>query len=272
VKSRSPAIASLRASQWLHFCGLPLAGLGAENMRMGPDGWLRALVGGLIAAGCLGCAYGVNAAADRHTDRCSRKNPLVADPGRVAPAIACALLVALVALTLALAVGRVAPLACGLSLVCGLAYSLGGKRVPVLGLVLNAGIFAPLMAVLLVPGAVPPTWAHELAVFTALLIQNQLIHELADDEEDRAAGAGTTAQLLGGAGAVYLAVAVGLAVPLISPWLAPPRHALLAALLAALATGIAAAARRDPARARVLHRVTACVGGALLWLWARLPG
>ena len=271
MKSRSPAIASLRASQWLHFCALPLAGLGPEEL-VSPAGSLRALIGGLIAAGCLGCAYGVNAATDRHTDRCSRKNPLVAAPGRVAPAIACALIVAIAALILALALGRLAPLACGLSLLCGLAYSLAGKRVPVLGLVLNAGIFAPLMAVLLVPGAAPPSFAHELAVFTALLIQNQLLHELADVEEDRAAGAGTTAQRLGDAGAVRVAVAVGLAIPLVSLWLAPPRHALLAAGVAAVATGITAAARRDPARARALHRVTACVGGALLWLCARLPG
>lgn len=275
MKSRSLAIAlaSLRTPQWLHFCALPLAGLGGGPFTPGAAAWLRALLGGLIAGGCLGCAYGINAALERRTDRCAAKNPLVAAPGLAAPVIVCASLVGALALALARALGPWALLACGLSLACGVAYSVFGKRVPVLGLALNTGIFAPLMAVLLVPGAVPAGWAHELAVFCLLLIQNQLIHELADADEDRAAGARTTARLLGARATIRLALAVGFVIPPVSAALAPSRDlALLAAAIAAIATMIAADARRAPARARVRHRVTACIGGALLWLCARLGG
>ncbi len=282
MKSRPPrahlaiALASLRVPQWLHFCALPLAGvtglsgLGCDPQLTGPAQGLRVLAGCLIAAGCLGCAYGINAVAERHTDLCAGKNPLVTAPEGATLATACALLASLLALLLALFLGPWALLACGTSLGCGLAYSVGGKRVPVLGLLLNTGIFAPLMAVLLVPGATPPSWAHELAVFTLLLLQNQLIHELADEAEDRAAGARTTAQLLRRRGTVRVAILAGLAIPPASLALAPNlAHALLGSALAAVATVIVCDGR-DPARARVAHRVAACVGGALLWLLARI--
>ena len=276
MKSRSPrglaiALAALRVPQWLHFCVLPLAGLASEAQYIGPAQGLRVLAGCLIAGGCLGCAYGINAVAERHTDRCADKNPLVAAPERAALATACALLASLLALALALLLGPWSLLACATSLGCGVAYSVAGKRVPVLGLLLNTGIFAPLMAVLLVPGATPASWPHELAVFILLLIQNQLIHELADEAEDRAAGARTTAQWLRRRGTVRAAILVGLAVPLASLALAPSLvHALLGSALAAVATAVVWHAGRDPATARVAHRVAACVGGALLWLLARL--
>ena len=286
VKSRSPrghlarslagSLVSLRARQWLHFCALPLAGLGADEMYAlctDPAQWLRALAGAVIAAGCLGCAYGINAVAERRSDRCAVKNPLVAAPELAALATAWALVACVLALGLALILGPWALLACGLSLICGVTYSVGlaAKRVPVLGLLLNTGIFAPLLAVLLLPGEVPASWPHELAIFTLLLIQNQLIHELADHDEDRAAGAHTTAQLLGHRGALRLATLAGLVIPLTTLGLAPsPGRWLLGSALAVVATLITANAGRDPTRARVLHRRTACFGGALLWSCARL--
>ena len=277
MESRSPrarlavALASLRTPQWLHFCALPLAGLGGVAQLIGPAQWPRVLAGCVIAGGCLGCAYGINAVAERRTDLCAGKNPLVVAPELAALATACALLASLLALALAVILGPWALLACGVSLGCGVAYSGAGKRVPVLGLLLNTGIFAPLMAVLLVPGATPPSWAHELALFTLLLTQNQLIHELADAAEDRAAGARTTARLLGVRGTVRAAIVAGLVIPLASLALAPTRpQALLGSALAAVTTAIVYAARGDPARARVAHRATACLGGALLWLLARL--
>lgn len=267
------AIASLRAPQWLHFCVLPLAALGRADLLALPSTWPRALVGCTIAAGCLGFAYGINAVAERRTDRSAAKNPLVAAPELAPLATAGALAVALLALALALALGPWALLACGLSLTCGAAYSVGiaGKHVPVLGLLLNTGIFAPLAAILLQPDAIPPSWAHELAVFSLLLIQNQLVHELADYDEDRAAGARTTAHMLRRRGTVRVAVLVGFAVPLVSIGLAPSSgQALLSSAIAGIATVIAFEARRDPARARRVHRAIAFVGGAALWLFARL--
>lgn len=280
VKSRSSrptprrraaiAVAALRCRQWLHFCALPLAGLGGGSLLAGPGPWLRALVGVAVAAGCLGCAYGVNAVAERRTDRSIFKNVLVGAPAVAGLASLCASLVAGLALLLACLLGAWALLACMLSLACGLAYSVGlaGKRVPVLGLLLNTGIFAPLMAVLLVPDAVPISWAHELAVFVLLLMQNQLVHELADLAEDRAAGAHTTARWLGARGTRTIVVAAGCAIPVASLLLAPTAaQALIAATLAGITTAIACGP--EPARARAAHRVAACLGGALLWLLAR---
>lgn len=269
------ALASLRTVQWLHFCVLPLAALGRADLLVLPTGWLRTLLGCLVAAGCLAFAYGINAVAERHSDRSSSKNPLVAAPELAPLASACALAVALFALALAALLGPGAVLACGTSIVCGAAYSVGiaAKRLPVLGLLLNAGIFVPLTALLLRPDAIPPSWTHELAVFTLLLIQNQLIHELADYEEDRAAGARTTAHLLRRRGTVRAAVLVGFAVPLASIGLAPTSgQALLSSAIAAAATLIAFESRRDPSRARTVHRAIAFAGGALLWLFARLLG
>jgi 4-hydroxybenzoate polyprenyltransferase len=231
--------------------------------------------GCLVAAGCLGFAYGINAVAERHSDRSATKNPLVAAPELAPLATASALTVAVLAFALALTLGPWALLACGLSLTCGAAYSVGiaGKHVPVLGLVLNTGIFAPLAAVLLRPDAIPPSWAHELAVFGLLLIQNQLVHELADYEEDRAAGARTTAHLLRRRSTIRMTALAGLAVPLVSIALAPSTgQALLSSAIAGIATVIAFESRRDPARARRVHRAIAFAGGAALWLFARLIG
>jgi 4-hydroxybenzoate polyprenyltransferase len=235
--------------------------------------WARALAGAAIAAGCLGCAYAINAVAERGSDRSARKNPLVAAPELAALATTWALVASGLALGLASILGPWALLACGSSLLCGVAYSVGpaGKRTPVVGLLLNTGIFAPLSAVLLLPGEVPASWPHELAIFSALLIQNQLLHELADHDEDLAAGARTTAQLLGHRGAVQVAALAGLMIPVLSLGLAPTAgQCLLGSALGVITTVIAATAGRDPARARTRHRRSACAGGALLWLCARL--
>jgi 4-hydroxybenzoate polyprenyltransferase len=258
----------------LHFCVLPLAAVGSDDL-FSLSTWPRMVVGCLVAAGCLGFAYGINAVAERHSDRSTIKNPLVEAPELGSLATACALMVGLFALGLASVLGPWALLACGISLVCGGSYSFGitAKQVPLLGLLFNAGIFAPLTVLLLRPDAIPPSWAHELAVFTVLLIQNQLVHELADYEEDRAAGARTTAHLLRRRGTIRAAVLVGFAVPLASIGLAPTAgQALLSSAIAAVATVIAFESRRDPGQARRVHRAVAFAGGALLWLFARLVG
>lgn len=268
------ALASLRAPQWLHFCVLPLAALDREALLALPHAWPRALAGCLAASGCLAFAYGINAVAERRSDRSSGKNPLVDAPEAAPLATAFALLAALLALGLALAcLGKLAALACLVSLACGATYSvgIGGKKVPVLGLLLNLGIFVPLSALLLDPAAIPPSWRHELAVFALLLVQNQLVHELADYDEDRAAKAHTTARYLRRRTTVRVATAVGLLIPLASILLAPTHaQALLASLLAGVTAMLTAESRRDPARTRREHRRVAFVGGALLWLLARL--
>lgn len=268
------ALASLRAPQWLHFCVLPLAALDREALLALPHAWPRALAGCLAASGCLAFAYGINAVAERRSDRSSGKNPLVDAPELAPLATALSVLAALLALALALwQLGMMAGLACLVSILCGTTYSvgIGGKKVPVLGLLLNLGIFVPLGALLLDPAAIPASWRHELAVFALLLIQNQLVHELADYDEDRAAKAHTTARFLRRRKTVRVATAIGLLVPLAAILLAPTHaEALLASLLAGVTTMLTAESRRDPARTRREHRRVAFVGGALLWLLARL--
>ena len=250
---------------------LPLAGLPRTVAAIAPG---RLLVAVLACAGCLGFAYGINAVAERRSDRSAVKNPLVAAPQLAASASAAALIAALVAASAGLYLGGPAPAAVGLSLVCGLLYSVGlrGKRIPGLGLALNVGIFVPLAVLLLDRAAPPPSFGHELAVFALLLAQNQLIHEHADLDEDRRAGVRTTARLLGERGTQVAVGGLGLLLALAALRLAPgPGQLRVALLLAAGASWIGVVGlARDPAAARRNHRVLALVGGALLWLvaWA----
>lgn len=276
-RQRGLALASLRARQWLHFCALPLAGVGASQL-LDAGQWLRLLAGGIAAAGCLGFAYGLNAVVERGSDRSSKKNPLVADPDDregARAAVWAAIGVGAGALGLGLWLGSTAVFATLLSLACGAAYSVGprGKRVPGLGLALNTGIFLPLTALLIERDAIPSTWLHEVGLFTVLLIQNQLVHELADLDEDRAAGAATTAGWLGADATCRIGVGSCALIPLTSLLLGLHLAQLGVSLLLALAAAWTIhGARTDPGRARERHRWLAFVGGALLWLLARMHG
>lgn len=251
---------ALRARQWLHFVPLPLAGVPAFGLVTGTCPLGPVLWACLAAALCLGWAYGLNALADRATDRSRRKNPLVGaavGPWAAAPALLC---------------GALAPAAAGqsggsgaaaLSLAAGALYSVGPrlKRRPVVGSLVNAAIFAPLLA--LVGGPRPSGFWGISAVFAALLLQNQLVHERADEDEDRRAGAYTTARALGRAGVRRAGVALALA-------------GALAALPGGLGWGWAAGAsglalgawltgQADAARARRVHRWVAALAGAAMY-------
>lgn len=255
---------ALRVRQWAHFVPLPLAGAPLGDMLSGTCSMGPVLWGILAGALCLACAYGLNAHGDRGADA-PGKNPLVgADVGSAAvvPALACGLL-AMVA-----AGHSGGPGAAAVSLATGALYSVGPrlKRLPGVGTLANAAIFAPLLALVGTPRT-PGFWGMSL-VFTALLLQNQLVHERADVGEDRRAGAFTTAQWLGPAGVTaagrWLAVAGSLAAAtLLGPW-------------AALggATGLAFGAwligQADPARARRRHRALALATGAAIYALA--PG
>jgi 4-hydroxybenzoate polyprenyltransferase len=249
---------ALRVRQWLHFVPLPLAGapgLVSGACPKGPVLW-ACLAGAL----CLGCAYGINAHADRATDASRRKNPLVgvtASGWALAPALACG------GLALAAAVPSGGVAAAAVSVVAGVVYSVGPriKRWPVIGSLANVAIFAPLL--LLVGGARPYGFWGMFVVFAALLLQNQLLHERADAAEDRRAGVRTSAQVLGDAGvpAVGRGLA-GLGAAAAVMWLAWP--GALAAIVG-LALGAWLMGQAEPARARRRHRAVALATGAIVY-------
>ncbi len=262
--SSSPAtvvlgLRALRARQWLHFVPLPLAGVPAFGLVAGTCPIGPVLWACLAAALCLAFAYGLNAHTDRATDRSARKNPLVGAPAglvALAPALACGAL----ALPVAAASGGLA--AAALSLAAGAVYSAGPrlKRLPVVGTLANAAIFAPLLGLL--GGPRPPGFWGMSAVFAALLLQNQLIHERADEDEDRRAGARTTARAIGRVGVAragrWLA-AVGAAASLpvgAGAWSA------WAAGAVGLVFGAWLSGQEDAARARRAHRWVALLAGA----------
>lgn len=266
---RCSSLEVLRFRQWRHLIVLPLVGLDLET-------WVRAQIGAwevfaalLCAGACLGFAYGLNGIAERRTDACPAKNPLVGHPRAVPIAIARVVLAALVGLALASSISTVSVVAVSVSLVAGALYSVGAraKAKPIVGLLFNAFIFVPLCFLLYDSARVPETFACELAIFVALLTQNQLLHELADLDEDRRAGAQTTAQLLGEGFTRRVSACLGL-VLLGVPWLfdAPIFAFVIAAVLGGSTATICLSSGTSPGHARILHRRIALLGGAALFL------
>lgn len=231
---------------------------------------VRAVFATLAAAGALAFAYGVNAVADRASDRSSRKNPLagVAAPGLEVVAVIPACAVA--ACAAAAALGPTTVAAVFVSLACGLAYSLGPrlKATPVAGLLCNTGIFVPLMAVAL---AGPPAsgFAPLVVAFVLLIVQNQLLHEIADAEEDEAAGDRNTARLLGPRRARTAVIAAPAVAGVVTLPLGGELLAAATLTVGAAGAGLALAAD-DPRAARCAHRLVAFVGGGFLWLAAQV--
>jgi 4-hydroxybenzoate polyprenyltransferase len=257
----------LRARQWAHFLALPLAGFDPAA------GWHRLALGCALAALALGYAYGLNAISDRATDLDPRKNPLVGHPALPRTMAALVIACAAAALALASTSGALVVAAVGVSLTASTTYSVGPrwKAVPAAGTLLNAAIFAPILLFSTVIGAPPSGLAAQLAAFTALLLQNQLLHEEADAAEDAAAGTRSTAIALGPTWIRVVAVGLGIAGAALAA-LASPSRASAAAALAALLAGTAVAVRDrwPPAHRRVVHRWVAFAGGALLFAATRL--
>ncbi len=229
---------------------------------------LRLAVAVAAASCALGWAYGLNAIADRATDRSAAKNPL-AGLDRVSPApVAVVVGAGVVALAAAMALSLHAGLAVALSLLAGYAYSYPPrlKALPVLGLLANLVIFAPLLFLAAPDAGFPDGFGTLVVVFVVLLVQNQLVHERADAEEDEAAGDRTTGRLLGRRGTTVALVAVtgmgGVAVVL--AW----SLRLGLAALPVMAAGVVVSRIGRPDAARRVHRALSLVGGALLWLLA----
>ncbi len=260
-----------RVGHWAHFLVLPLGGF---ELTLGLPTFALAR-GVLIAFLVLAFGYWLNGIADRHMDAGSGKNPLTA----VEPSLkhhGAVVALAAGALGLALTGPLAALLATITCLVSGVVYSIGPrlKRVPIVGTLLNASNFAPLLWVGVGPEPVLGL-PHITLVFTALLLQNQLLHEAADREEDRRGDVRTTFLVLGRWGVAVLAIVLGAVLAVTAA--ASPALAWLTwplALVYAAAVPLALAARGEDAeamgRARLGHRFFSIATGALVFASVRL--
>ena len=262
--------ARLRVRHWAHFLVLPLATFpGASE----PLALLALLRGLAIAAAILSFGYLLNGITDRALDRDPGKNPLVSEPARPAHLRAVVGLAGC-ALVLALSGPPIVILATLTALGAGWAYSAGPrlKRLPFVGTLLNAACFTPLLFVGASAEVSPPWWLA--AAFTALLLENQLLHEGEDALEDRGGAIRTTYAVLGPTGAACAMALFGLGVAAVA--LALGGGATITLVLA-IVFGVAfpascAWSRGDGARLRRLraaHRVAALLAGALVFVLAR---
>lgn len=215
-----------------------------------------------------------DAVADCHGDCSRRKNPLARAQRLARADLAGIGLAAVGAVLAALALGVASLWAVAVALAAGTVYSVGPrvKGIPVAGTAANALIFAPLL--LLGQAAAGPASGLWLlvAVFVGLLLQNQLVHEQLDREEDRAAGARTTAVVLGRRGLAAMVAGVTLlaaAGAALAPGPGGPRALGVAAVVAGgLFAGLAAPS--GPDRTRRGHRWFSLAAGLALFaslLW-----
>jgi 4-hydroxybenzoate polyprenyltransferase len=203
---------ALRVSSWTHFLGLPAAGAALPITRIDRETLAHVTIGTIQAAFLLSFAYLLNAYYDRQMDCSLTKNPLIAN-GDVPPRgviFFVASVLAAASLVLSLVGSGTGTAATVVCLVCGWAYSATPrlKRLPIIGTLLNVGIFAPLGLLGLRPGSVLSEAGQLLlALFSVALVQSQLLHEHEDIDEDEAGGVHSTRMLLGYEGTL-VAVAV----------------------------------------------------------------
>jgi len=254
------ALRALRARQWCHLALLPAAG--TELFTHRSLGFLALARGFLVAGLTLAFSYGINAMHDRSTDRSPAKNPLAGAPSVTTET--CALVWGCGALALVAAgAGGLRPVACvSVSLLAGAVYSAGPrlKSYPFVGTVLNVGIFLPLMWV-----AGRPIHAVLPVAFVTLLLQNQLWHEREDLDEDRGAAVRTTAAVLGEGGTRVAATLVGALGGLAAAVVARGDRLEAAAAVVACAFGTLAPLFAPAEHRRVVHRVGAIMGGAIVY-------
>ena len=265
---------ALRPAQWLHFAVLPCACFDRSLPLMES---LPALARGVVlAAIVLGWGYLLNAISDRNLDLSAAKNPFVQArrPSRLHYALA----VLMPCVALALAAGA-SSLVLGATLTCivsGTLYSAGPrlKSYPIVCTLLNVGCFAPLMILGLVGESMSPAQWALVGTFSALLLQNQLLHEAADAKEDRDGGLQTTYGLLGHRGVVLATAVMGVGVVVaslflaeragVSTWLAV--HAIPYVLVFPVLLWRSRSNDAKIATLRSQHRLASAVSGALLFI------
>jgi 4-hydroxybenzoate polyprenyltransferase len=257
---------TLRVRDWAHFLLLPIAGFAGDVL---------ALSRGLVIALCI-LAFGflLNGIADSEMDGSARKNPLVAVRDHAMHLRVSALL-ATTALGVALLAPRPAAIATAIAVASGTLYSIGPrlKRLPIIGTLSNVLHFAPLLWVGIARhGPHPGMWALT-GCFSLLILQNQILHEAADELDDRPGAVNTTWRLLGRRSGAVLVTLLGLSLALVVAGQAELRAGapVLALALGAgfgLAVLLLGQRRHGAARLRKAHRFLAGFAGA--WMFFAL--
>lgn len=261
-------LSALRPRQWLHFAVLPAACFELAT----PLASALALARGIAITICvLGYGYLLNAISDRGLDLDRRKNPLAGQEAIGAAPLALVAILAALALGLGATSSKLVIVATSVALVSGALYSVGPrlKARPVICTLMNASCFAPLLLVGAPGASVGPDRWLLVAIFIAMLLQNQLLHEAADAPEDRGGGLVTTFVAFGPVPTAWLALVAGAAALGLVAWLVPTLFLAVVALPFAsyfpwrLAKDGAVPARM--ARVRRLHRLASAITGALLF-------
>jgi 4-hydroxybenzoate polyprenyltransferase len=257
--------------RWAHFLPLPLASF--DPAAPHADALLAAARGVASAFGILAFGYLLNSVADRGMDLDARKNPFVG-PSSYEYRYS---LAGLLAGTGVLAVLSPWParIAIAVCMVLATLYSIGPrlKRLPVAGSLTNAFGF-PFLLFLGMPAASLPAGFTALAIaFTALLFENQLIHEAADRIEDQAGGIRTSWLTLGSRWTALLVALSGFTAIGAAASVVPVARWLVAIALATAVFGLAfpillAWRGMEPRRAaqlRLAHRWCAAAFGAFVY-------
>lgn len=256
-----------RVRQWVHVLPLPLATFDATV----PFGTalLAAARGVANLFAILAFGFLVNAIADRYVDRDARKNPLIV-PGREGYK---ASLIALPAVSLLLAAFSPWPvqLATACCLAVGCLYSMGPrlKTIPVVGTLANGAWYVPMLLLGMARPSLPAGFATIAIAFTALILQNQLIHESGDRIEDEASGIRTTWLAFGPRWTALLAAGAGAAaIVMTAPALGAFRFAVGTIFIVAFPLLLAwdGLSAERAARLRVVHRWCAVSFGAALYV------
>jgi 4-hydroxybenzoate polyprenyltransferase len=271
------ALQLYRIRDWLHFLLLPVA---AFDPVAAPGPALIALARGVVsAAALLAFGYLLNSVTDRGVDGDERKNPLIV-PGAIEPTYALVLL-PVVSLTLAIFAPWPVRVATVVSLTFFFIYSAAPriKSIPVVGSLSNIGMFAPLLFLSMTGTELPPRFVYVVLALSALVLETQLVHEAADQLDDRQAGLRTTwltlgphwtALIVAGAG---LTAAAAAARAIVGDGSSPVALAA-AAVFGLIVPALLAMRGHDPAaaaRLRLTTRWTGVVFGLALfvgWRWS----
>lgn len=202
----------LRVRHWYYFLSLPLLSLNIDKLNPWATGTSLA-----IAFFCLGFAYGLNNLRDTGLDRDPAKNPLISKTLPIkSPRVYSVVLGVFAGLAITLAIFR-GPLVMGaviIQLIGSVVYSTGVrlKKIPVVGTLMNLTIFVPLCFLGGDWSQLTGSFFHLTILFSLLLVQNQLIHEVEDYREDRAQKIITTAVKLGRARTLRVSALFGVPV------------------------------------------------------------
>lgn len=265
-----------RVRDWWYFLLLPLT---TAPLRV-PPSWQTGAAFAL-AAGCLAFAYGWNQVVDANVTT-AQLGARCASTGFIKGFLM--FVVAATAL-LGLATGATQAVVTAISLASGAVYSGGPriKRFPILCTAANAWIFAPLCLLGMSDWHAPERGWLLTALFTCLLLQNQLLHEAAHALADRHDAIVTTFLRFGArwaqAGVLVFGIA-GLALVVSIAATTGQTRAAVAATASALLIAMATAAALTPtaltsapraARIRTVQRWVGLVAGGLAWAAARWP-